>query len=779
MKSNCRRFVAIKGCFDDYPKAMGLLNQGVPGYRVLVDRPLLNLSRGDFVFEVDGFAEAETGELLHRLIRKGPVFHLSEPPALPTALPLKDPKVGIFCGKGVTAGHLWHFYPLAKCGLKVVFLTEDDIPTLQGVDVITFPSGGGYREAISREGIAHLRQLIREEGMGYLGTCGGNVFGNQLELLAGELIRSGEGRSYGIPINGYPHMEVTRRHHPAMVSAGSVIRPFYYWGQAYGEVGPGVEVLAAYQDFDDTYSFFGVPYDGNGAERAVSQAGVLAGTYGRGRVILSGPHPEVGEAQVFVDWVLYLAGGRLEAGQQSRAAAPEAERRVPPDFWTRALVKIESLQSLLRPLEKRVRTQWKQRWSRNQTIGLPVQLIFVDTMDRLEGLADTFRYFSQRTETVRLLPATGCGSPGVAGFAASQFFRPDTGYGKCLGLFKRKRTPGTVGPNGFPDPACRLPGILFCIGSKSEKGQPAPGAVGRFISSLEKEGIIMNAPIVIAAFGTTTRALATYTFIDERIKARFPGHEILWAYSSRMVKDFIKQRRNIDLKHPYQVLDELEGKGYPWAVVQSLHLLNGHEFYRLVEESQRPGMRTSMGLPLLSEPEDMEAVVDGIGHCYGNFRDEVAILIGHGTDHPSWTTYLALHHMFRERFGPRVFVSVVEGYPSRDEVITAVKQLGCDTVRLIPFMMVAGTHMKEDIAGGEDSWKDAFEREGVTVKLEEQGLGFNSCIVDLFCDHIREALDVIPERSQKWMLHQQLLAHYRHYVNRLTEGSESLAAVPG
>lgn len=289
----------------------------------------------------------------------------------------------------------------------------------------------------------------------------------------------------------------------------------------------------------------------------------------------------------------------------------------------------------------------------------------------------------------------------------------------------------------------------------------------------------MNVPIVIAAFGTTTRALETYAHIDQQMKRRFPEHEIAWAFSSRMVKDFIKKRRDIDLKHPHQVLAELREKGHDWAVVQSLHLLNGHEFYRLVQESQACDIRTSMGLPLLTDPEDMETVVDGIGRCYNSFENEVAILIGHGTDHPTWASYMALHHLFRERFGPRVFVSVVEGYPSRDEVVAAIKRLNCRMVRLIPFMIVAGTHMKEDIAGGEDSWKDAFEREGIEVRLEDQGLGFNPCVIDVFSQHIQEAIDIIPARSEKWVMHQQLLEFYRRYVGGLTAGGRVPAAALG
>ncbi|GBC62542.1 sirohydrochlorin cobaltochelatase [Desulfonema ishimotonii] len=94
----------------------------------------------------------------------------------------------------------------------------------------------------------------------------------------------------------------------------------------------------------------------------------------------------------------------------------------------------------------------------------------------------------------------------------------------------------------------------------------------------------MNTPIVMAAFGTTTRALETYKFMDAVFRERFPEADIRWAYSSRMVRDWIKVRRDIDLRHPHEVLNDLIGEGHGWAVVQSLHMMCGHEFSRLIEE---------------------------------------------------------------------------------------------------------------------------------------------------------------------------------------------------
>ena len=254
----------------------------------------------------------------------------------------------------------------------------------------------------------------------------------------------------------------------------------------------------------------------------------------------------------------------------------------------------------------------------------------------------------------------------------------------------------------------------------------------------------MKPPVVMAAFGTTTKALETYSFINSILTARFPDHEILWSYSSRMVKDWVKKRRNIDLKHPHQVLFEMKEKGYTWAVVQSLHLLNGHEFCRLVEEVQQSPIRTSMGLPLISSPDDYESVVQSFANRFQNLENQAVVLVGHGTDHPIWSSYVALNHMFRERFGSNIYVGVIEGHPTRDVIVDAVIRSGTKRVRIIPFMLVAGTHFQEDLVGKDDSWKTALEKKNISVSVDTDGLGFNQEIIGIFCKHIEDALDVIP-----------------------------------
>jgi sirohydrochlorin cobaltochelatase len=252
-------------------------------------------------------------------------------------------------------------------------------------------------------------------------------------------------------------------------------------------------------------------------------------------------------------------------------------------------------------------------------------------------------------------------------------------------------------------------------------------------------------PIVLTAFGTTTKAMDTYAYMDKIIRERFSNHKIEWAYSSRMVRDFSKKRGNIDLKSPQQVLFDLIAEGYTWAVVQSIHLICGNEFDRLVKEIQHVPIRTSVGLPLLHSPEDYDRVAAGIVGLLPELKEEGVILIGHGTDHPMWAAFIAFEHKLQERYGSDIHVGMIENEDSCERIVQTFKESGEKKALLIPFVLVAGVHFEEDIVGNnEDSWKSRIESEGIEVRAIDKGMGFHPPIIEVFIDHIEAALDAIP-----------------------------------
>ena len=251
-------------------------------------------------------------------------------------------------------------------------------------------------------------------------------------------------------------------------------------------------------------------------------------------------------------------------------------------------------------------------------------------------------------------------------------------------------------------------------------------------------------PVILTAFGTTAKAFNTYEKMDGIIRTAFPENPVYWAYSSRMVKHAIRKKQKLNLKDPLEMAEILAAKGHPWVVFQSLHLICGHEFDRLVTERESVAIRSSMGLPLLTSHRDYERTARAMAGLLPEDPGEAAVIVGHGTDHPAWSVYPAFEAVMRKEFGNRIFVGVVEDFPDLDYTLDRVKAAGFKKIRLIPMMLVAGVHFKEDLTCEEDSWQKVFEQNGIAVSVVDTGIGHIEAVSQIFCDHISDALDVIP-----------------------------------
>ncbi|CCK81588.1 sirohydrochlorin cobaltochelatase [Desulfobacula toluolica] len=259
-----------------------------------------------------------------------------------------------------------------------------------------------------------------------------------------------------------------------------------------------------------------------------------------------------------------------------------------------------------------------------------------------------------------------------------------------------------------------------------------------------KKNTNKDVPIILTAFGTTARAFSTYEKMGQVFEATFPEHKIHWAYSSRMVKCTMKRKKQLDLKDPIEMAQIFAEQGHQWVVMQSLHMICGHEFDRLVTERSHANIRSSIGLPLLTSYNDYEKAALALEPMFPKDKDEAVILVGHGTDHPAWTAYPAMEAVLRRHYGNRIFIGVVEYFPDMDDTLQRIKSAGYKKVCLIPLMLVAGVHFKEDLTCEEDSWQKTFERNDIQVSVVDHGIGYIDGITKIFCDHISDALDVIP-----------------------------------
>jgi sirohydrochlorin cobaltochelatase len=253
--------------------------------------------------------------------------------------------------------------------------------------------------------------------------------------------------------------------------------------------------------------------------------------------------------------------------------------------------------------------------------------------------------------------------------------------------------------------------------------------------------------IVLAAFGTTTEAFDTYKHFEEKVKERFPDYEIRWAFTSQKIRLKLAQDKGQKLNDLPTTLQELRAAGYTQVAIQSLHIVPGEEWEKKVvlESRKIPGLKVTLGKPLLSSKKDQEQVLQAIAQTFPkDLKDTAVVLVAHGSPSAEGTaTYLAFNRLLRSHYpNQNVFLGTVEGKPTRKQVMAAVKKSNASSVVLLPFLFVAGEHVAKDILGDDpESWKSellkqkAYHIEGIT-----KGLGYQDGIINIYLDHLAQAL---------------------------------------
>lgn len=253
----------------------------------------------------------------------------------------------------------------------------------------------------------------------------------------------------------------------------------------------------------------------------------------------------------------------------------------------------------------------------------------------------------------------------------------------------------------------------------------------------------MKKGILVVSFGTTyenTRKLCIES-TENRIKEKFKDYEVKRAFTSQMVIERLKKRDGIKINNVEEALENMINEGFEEIYIQSLHIIPGHEYEKMHRQidsfKEKYNFKNiKVGKPLLSDEEDYAEVVEAV-----DIKDlkesEAIIFMGHGTDHASDNCYSRLEDKFSEKGLKNVYVATVEGNETIEDIIPLLKERKIEKVKLMPFMLVAGDHAINDMAGDEeDSWKNRLLKEGFKVETYVKGLGENEKIRDIFVSHL-------------------------------------------
>ncbi|WP_147822101.1 sirohydrochlorin cobaltochelatase [Salidesulfovibrio onnuriiensis] len=284
--------------------------------------------------------------------------------------------------------------------------------------------------------------------------------------------------------------------------------------------------------------------------------------------------------------------------------------------------------------------------------------------------------------------------------------------------------------------------------------------------------------IVLTAFGTSyPEALQSILNIKTKVEKANPQIPVRLAFTSNIIRAIWQERQGdaawqkahpevprevLYVKTPLATIADLQNDGYRDITVQSLHVFAGEEFHdtqvmvsslrsiRTLKAKFAPFERLALGRPALGLPGDELPYTDDIAAAVKALKVDVAearkqdaalVYMGHGNDFFSTGIYAEFQKALQQEYGWPVFVGCVEGYPAFDDMAADLKTAGKKNVLMKPFMVVAGDHANNDMAGDEDdSWKVMLTKQGYAVKTQLRGLGCVDAWADLYVSHLRDAM---------------------------------------
>lgn len=247
----------------------------------------------------------------------------------------------------------------------------------------------------------------------------------------------------------------------------------------------------------------------------------------------------------------------------------------------------------------------------------------------------------------------------------------------------------------------------------------------------------MNSAILVASFGSThldTLENCVYP-MEKALQAQFPNTRFYRSFLSNIVRRRLAEKQGMEIPDTAESMEQMLQEGVTELVVQPTLIIPGEEFDRLKAQLQpyADRVKISLGQPLLSDPEVTESLLDLLDSLYGS-EDGVLLLMGHGTDHPAGKIYEDLAEQLRRRPGHPMRMCTVEGTPNFEDAVQEIQAQGFKKATLVPLMLVAGDHAKNDMAGPEKgSLASMLQAVGVETHCVIDGLGSKPQVQQMFC----------------------------------------------
>ena len=259
----------------------------------------------------------------------------------------------------------------------------------------------------------------------------------------------------------------------------------------------------------------------------------------------------------------------------------------------------------------------------------------------------------------------------------------------------------------------------------------------------------MKRGVLIVSYGTSYGEEQAQNIIpvEQAIAAALPDCEMQRAYGSRRIIKKWKERDGIYIATVSEALETLIVDGCKELIVQPTYVLPGFEYDELVKilgEYLDQFESVRLGHPLLHQQADYKELICGLNEVF-DFRNssDAFVFMGHGTGHFADTCYMKLEQQFRMLEFENVWIGTVKGNPHISDIRKKLQQQSYRKAVLLPLMLVAGYHVRTDMAGeNANSWKTILERGGIDVSCVMAGLGSYLFVQRMFAEHALQAEEI-------------------------------------
>ncbi len=240
--------------------------------------------------------------------------------------------------------------------------------------------------------------------------------------------------------------------------------------------------------------------------------------------------------------------------------------------------------------------------------------------------------------------------------------------------------------------------------------------------------------ILVVSFGTSYEASrkATIEKIEQDIRNAFQDHRIYRAWTSKFIISILKKRDNYTVPTVKEALEQMITDGIENNIMKEEILSYKKSFDKI-----------AFGTPLLADSKDESQAINAVTTEFSDLKEtEALVFMGHGTTHQVNTMYAGLDQKFKESAHANVFIGTVEADPTIHNLVKEVTSFQPSKIYVTPFMIVAGDHAHNDMAGDSpDSWVCQFENAGFEVCPIIKGLGEYPGIRRMYVEHAQKAID--------------------------------------